>query len=194
MLRSAIKATLGRVPARVLPCTCSAQLGVGAGARAFSTSRPTWRIADDFVNMIETDAARPIPQVATISPTTGFTLVDGLVVPSPVIFLNGVVFLWDVAPPGETDWDGFTEEKWKLLEVVTPRPDILLVGTGKRGLFPPPKFKKYINSLGIQIDVLDTRNACSTYNLLAEEGRRVAAALYPVGPLDARTGLSWRRE
>ena len=36
------------------------------------------------------------------------------------------------------------------------RLDILLVGTGKRGLFPPPKFKKYINSLGIQVDVLDS--------------------------------------
>jgi NADH dehydrogenase [ubiquinone] 1 alpha subcomplex assembly factor 3 len=79
-------------------------------------------LAHSFVNMIETDAARPIPQVATISPTTGFTLADGLVVPSPVIFLNGVVFMWDVGPPGETDWDGFSEDKWKVLEVVTPRP------------------------------------------------------------------------
>ena len=34
--------------------------------------------------------------------------------------------------------------------------EILLVGTGPRGLFPPPSFKKYLNSLGIQVDVLDS--------------------------------------
>lgn len=80
------------------------------------------------------------------------------------------------------------------------------MGTGPRGLFPPPSFKKYLNGLGIQVDVLDSvssllpfavhaadlqyleRNACSTYNLLSEEGRRVAAALYPLAPLSARTG------
>lgn len=35
-------------------------------------------------------------------------------------------------------------------------PEILLVGTGKKGLFPPPGFKKYLNGLGIQVDVLDS--------------------------------------
>lgn len=33
------------------------------------------------------------------------------------------------------------------------------------------------------------RNASATFNLLQEEGRRVAAALYPVSHLSARTGL-----
>lgn len=36
------------------------------------------------------------------------------------------------------------------------RAEILLVGTGQRGLFPPPSFKKYLNGLGIQVDVLDS--------------------------------------
>lgn len=54
---------------------------------------------------------------------TGFELTDGLIIPSPVIFLNGTVFLWDVLPPAEDgSWEGWSEEKLKLFEVVTPRP------------------------------------------------------------------------
>lgn len=102
--------------------------------------------------------------------------------------------MWDVEEPKEDSkggsWNGFDEEKLKVFEVINPRPEILLVGTGPTGLFPPPKFKKYLNSLGIQVDVLDSRNAASTYNLLSEEGRRVAAALYPVSRLSAKTGLT----
>ncbi|KAK4699404.1 NADH dehydrogenase [ubiquinone] 1 alpha subcomplex assembly factor 3, partial [Phenoliferia sp. Uapishka_3] len=197
MLRTGLRTLFAQAAPRALACTCLPRQIV---ARPFSSTSSTRRIADDFVNIIQADAARPIPQVATLSASTGFTLADGLVVPSPVILINGVVFLWDVMPPGELEWEGFNEEYWKLFEIITPRPgscpglDILLVGTGKRGLFPPPKFKKYLNGLGIQVDVLDSRNASSTYNLLAEEGRRVAAALYPVGSLDARTGLPWVRD
>lgn len=33
------------------------------------------------------------------------------------------------------------------------------------------------------------RNAAATFNLLQEEGRRVAAALYPISHLSARTGV-----
>lgn len=42
--------------------------------------------------------------------------------------------------------------------------EILLVGTGRRGLFPPPAFKKHLNSLGIQVDVLDSVCAEQTGN------------------------------
>lgn len=76
--------------------------------------------------------------------------------------------------------------------------ELLLFGTGKSAHLPPPKFRDYLSKVGVQIDVMDTvsggsmhrlraltcqqRNACSTYNLLAEEGRRVAAALLPIQP------------
>ena len=38
----------------------------------------------------------------------------------------------------------------------------------------------------------EKRNAASTFNLLAEEGRRVGAALCPLTAIDPRTGV--RRE
>lgn len=62
--------------------------------------------------------------IASLTPTAGFTLSDGLVVPAPIIIINGVVFLWDVGPPdvSKNSWEGFNEDKLKIFEMVTPRP------------------------------------------------------------------------
>lgn len=46
-----------------------------------------------------------------------------------------------------------------------------------------PKTRQYLNSLGIRVDVSDTRNASAMFNLLATERGvgSVAAALVPIG-------------
>lgn len=46
-----------------------------------------------------------------------------------------------------------------------------------------PNVRQYINSLGIRVDIQDTRNAAAQYNLLATERGigNVAAALIPIG-------------
>ena len=46
-----------------------------------------------------------------------------------------------------------------------------------------PKTRQYINSLGIRVDIQDTRNAAAEYNLLAKERGTdsVAAAMIPFG-------------
>jgi hypothetical protein len=46
-----------------------------------------------------------------------------------------------------------------------------------------PKTRGYINSLGIRVDIQDTRNAAAQFNLLATERGvgSVAAALIPLG-------------
>ena len=45
------------------------------------------------------------------------------------------------------------------------------------------KTRSYINSLGIRVDIQDTRNAAAQFNLLATERGvgSVAAALVPIG-------------
>jgi len=76
--------------------------------------------------MIQVDAARPLVSVSSLTPAAGFTLSDGLVLPSPVIFLDGVTFMWDVNSPAEGGvdhaWEGWTQEKLKIFEVCEPRP------------------------------------------------------------------------
>lgn len=141
---------------------------------------------DDFRNILE-DSERPPIMVESISETT-FKLTDGIILPSSSVFLNGTAFMWDTPPPSFS-WNGWSKEHFELFELVTPKPDILIFGTG-RTVLPAPQFlRAYLNSLGIQLDVMDSRNACSTFNLLAEEGRRVAAAVLTLAPLDARSGL-----
>ncbi|KAI9574435.1 DUF498-domain-containing protein [Boletus coccyginus] len=138
-----------------------------------------------LTNMLASDVPPPV-QVSSVGPA-GIKLADGLVSTGPVVFLEGKLLLWDVpgvgnGSGGTGSWDGWTRAHWEVFDVVVPKPEILIFGTGARMELVPGSVRGYMKELGIQMDVMDTKNACSTYNLLAEEGRRVAAALLPIEP------------
>lgn len=57
------------------------------------------------------------------------------------------------------------------------QPEVVLLGTGVRLLFPAPELIRPLVSAQIGFEVMDTGAACRTYNVLMGEGRRVAAAL-----------------
>lgn len=57
------------------------------------------------------------------------------------------------------------------------KPELVLLGTGDVLRFPDPRLLVSLTQAGIGAEVMDTRAACRTYNILAEEGRNVAAAL-----------------
>lgn len=56
-------------------------------------------------------------------------------------------------------------------------PEIVLLGSGGRLRFPAPGLYAALIKARIGVEVMDTPAACRTYNILAAEGRRVAAAL-----------------
>ncbi len=56
-------------------------------------------------------------------------------------------------------------------------PEIILLGSGARLRFPSPALYAGLIKAHIGVEVMDTPAACRTYNILAAEGRRVAAAL-----------------
>jgi uncharacterized protein len=62
----------------------------------------------------------------------------------------------------------------KLMELGT---EIVLLGTGKRLHFPAGALLRPFAPAGIGLEVMDLQAACRTYNILAAEGRKVAAAL-----------------
>ena len=62
----------------------------------------------------------------------------------------------------------------KLLQLGT---EIILLGTGKRLRFPPGALLRPFAPAGIGLEIMDLQAACRTYNILAAEGRKVAAAL-----------------
>ncbi|MEM1173471.1 MAG: MTH938/NDUFAF3 family protein [Pseudomonadota bacterium] len=59
-------------------------------------------------------------------------------------------------------------------------PEIVLVGTGSRALFTPRDLMFGFARQGTGLEVMETRAAARTFNVLVGEGRRVAALLYPL--------------
>lgn len=55
--------------------------------------------------------------------------------------------------------------------------DLLVVGTGAKAVPFPPHLRQDLRARGIVVEAMATPSACRTYNILAAEGRRVAAAL-----------------
>ncbi len=56
-------------------------------------------------------------------------------------------------------------------------PELVLLGTGARQRFPSPALLRPLIDARIGCEIMDTGAACRTYNILAAEGRKVAAAL-----------------
>ncbi len=56
------------------------------------------------------------------------------------------------------------------------KPELVILGTGERQVFPDPAFMAGLLRKGIGIEVMDNGAAARTYDLLAAENRRVVAA------------------
>jgi len=56
-------------------------------------------------------------------------------------------------------------------------PELVIFGSGSRLRFVPPSMLAQLTERRIGVEIMDTRAACRTYNILAGEGRRVVAAL-----------------
>ncbi|KAF2848592.1 hypothetical protein T440DRAFT_401245 [Plenodomus tracheiphilus IPT5] len=80
------------------------------------------------------------------------------------------------------------ESAWGVLELVYPKPDLLIIGTGPSVTPIAPAVRSYLNGLGIRLEIQDTRNAAAQFNLLATERGvgQVAAALVPMGWRESR--------
>lgn len=75
------------------------------------------RYDSSFTNILA-DVNPPPVQVNSIT-SEGIQLLDGLLIPSACIFLEGQVFLWDVP---NTLWDGWGKEHLDIFETVLPKP------------------------------------------------------------------------
>ena len=92
-----------------------------------------------FTNLLADDIP-PAVQVASIS-ESGIQLADGLVIPGACMFLEGKVFLWDVpridlqSRVTAERWRGWNEERFEILDAVTPKPGQFLVQGVRRLLY-----------------------------------------------------------
>lgn len=67
--------------------------------------------------------------------------------------------------------------KADLAALLEAQPQLIVIGTGARQRMPPPSLMAAGIDQGIGIEWMRTGAACRTYNLLAAEGRQVAAGL-----------------
>ena len=92
-------------------------------------------------------------------------------------YRQNIVVLPGQLLPGWTDatFETLTEDDFrKLADLQT---EILLLGTGQTLRWPSPALLQPLMAARIGLEVMDTQAACRTYNILAAEGRKVAAAI-----------------
>jgi uncharacterized protein len=92
---------------------------------------------------------------------------------------RGVVIVSAVALLNEAHlatFEALTSEDL-LVRILALDPEVVLVGTGARQIFPPAEFAARFLRKGIGVEVMDTGAACRTYNVLVAEQRRVVAVL-----------------
>jgi uncharacterized protein len=84
-----------------------------------------------------------------------------------------------ILPGGVGGWSGYAATDAIL--AAADQIDILILGTGDDIAHPPPAFRATLEGAGIGVEPMASAAACRTYNVLLSEGRRVGAALLPVG-------------
>ncbi len=78
------------------------------------------------------------------------------------------------------EWPVIRAEQFDLAAIeaiVALDPEVVLLGTGTRQVFPPRETHAALLKRRIGVEVMNNAAACRTYNLLAGEGRRVIAAV-----------------
>jgi uncharacterized protein len=97
------------------------------------------------------------------------TVVDRELTRSFVLAPDQVVEDWPVTQAA--DFDAAAADAIALLN-----PEVVLLGTGERQVFPPREALAALLRRRIGVEVMDNAAASRTYNLLASEGRRAVAA------------------
>jgi len=100
----------------------------------------------------------------------GYVAVNGARHERNLILLPDRILPWNAA-----DFDALRAEDFAPLAALDL--EVLLLGTGKTLRFPAPHLTRALVEARVGLEVMDARAACRTYNILAAEGRRVAAAL-----------------
>ncbi len=72
-------------------------------------------------------------------------------------------------------FDVLTEDDFAAF--VALEPEVALLGTGASLRFPHPRLTRALTDAGIGLEVMDTAAVCRTFNILAAEGRKVAAGV-----------------
>ncbi len=92
-----------------------------------------------------------------------------------ILIIASGIYAWD-----PTDADSLVAEDFTSAFNESDRLEFLLLGTGRKQIFPSPELKTAFEDAGMGLEAMDTGAACRTYNVLLAEGRDFAAGLIAV--------------
>eukprot|EP00924_Labyrinthula_sp_SR-Ha-C_P001966 snap_masked-scaffold_30-processed-gene-3.96-mRNA-1 protein AED:0.47 eAED:0.47 QI:0/-1/0/1/-1/1/1/0/173 len=72
--------------------------------------------------------------------------------------------------------DSFSSEDFAIFKLAKPTPDLLIIGTGKTLKRPEKKLLEELENF-TSVEILNSRQASATFNMLNAEERNVAAAI-----------------
>jgi uncharacterized protein len=102
--------------------------------------------------------------------------VSGQRIEGSILILSDVVRPWPV-----TTMAGLGPEQIDdVLQAGLREVEFLLLGVGAKVAPPPGALRQALQAAGMGLEVMDTATACRVYNVLAAEGRRLAAALIAI--------------
>ncbi len=87
-----------------------------------------------------------------------------------IVMPNQITDPWPIVDPNALSLTDFSH-------VLALKPELVVFGSGKTFRFPDARILATFSQARIGFEVMDTPAACRTYNVLASEGRNVAAAL-----------------
>lgn len=93
-----------------------------------------------------------------------------------ILILDDSVRAWPVRSLAELEPHHFHDVIAAGLGVV----EIVLLGTGVETMIAPRSVREAMAAAGFGLEVMNTPEACRLYNVLAADGRRIAAALLAV--------------
>jgi uncharacterized protein len=85
------------------------------------------------------------------------------------------IYAWPVLAPLEINEQALARVFAEAVEI-----DLLMIGSGRDPVALPSALRERCKQANISVDIQPTGGAASTYNVLLDEGRRVAAALIAV--------------
>ena len=88
-------------------------------------------------------------------------VINGTLVKGAVVILPETVMFWNVGEMKDMTWDSLS-----IVNVMAKKPEVCILGTGRRLQRLPPEVHLEFKKLGIHLDVMDSVNAGATFNVL----------------------------
>jgi uncharacterized protein len=120
--------------------------------------------------VIARDGAGPGPVIRGFA-GTGFRIDDQVY--AAAILTPDAVAAWTPPPLAELTRDA-------LAAALAIGPEFILLGTGAALTRPPRALVAALEADGVGVEAMDSRAAARAWGVLRAEGRRIAAALYPL--------------